>query len=75
MPQISIPVRVLSGSKDPVIPPDIQQRETVSRLANCRLALVSDAGHLLTDEAPEAVGDALRQFLSDLANGVAEQGN
>jgi pimeloyl-ACP methyl ester carboxylesterase len=66
--EVSLPIWIMSGSEDPVIPPNIQQSETAARLANSRLVRLPGAGHLLPDEAPETVEAALRQFLAVLAD-------
>lgn len=66
MGRVEVPVLTLVGSEDKVIPLDVQQRETAVRLANARLEVVPEAGHLLTDEAPQAVDSALRKFLTVL---------
>ncbi|MBC8104681.1 MAG: alpha/beta hydrolase [Cytophagales bacterium] len=62
MDRVAAPVRVLVGAEDPVIPPKVQRREVISRLADARLEVVPDAGHLLPDEVPSIVAAAIRQF-------------
>ncbi len=62
-PKILVPVHVLSGTGDAVLPPDTQQQEVVARLPGATLTPVPDAGHLLPLEAPEVVADWIRAKL------------
>lgn len=64
---IAIPVTVLFGERDPVIAPDVQQRETIAKLANATGQSVPGAGHLLPFEAAQAVTAALETLLTTLA--------
>jgi pimeloyl-ACP methyl ester carboxylesterase len=68
MRDVTVPVCILTGSEDSVISPEVQQSDTARPLANCRLIRIPGAGHLLTDEVPNTVEAALRQFLSTLTD-------
>ena len=63
---VTVPVLIAVGSEDTVIPPDVHRRETAARLTNAQMEIVPQAGHLLTDEAPEAVETLLRRFITSL---------
>ena len=62
-PKILVPVHVLSGTGDAVLPPDTQQREVVTRIPGATLTTVPAAGHLLPLEAPKVVADWIRTKL------------
>lgn len=63
--RIDVPVTILSGTGDTVIPIAVLRREVAGRLAAARVELVSGAGHLLNLEAPLAVADAVRRLVDE----------
>ena len=56
---VSVPVLVLAGERDPVLPPALLEREVVGRLEGARFVVAPGAGHLLPLEAPDAVCGAI----------------
>lgn len=68
--RIDAPTLVISGKKDPIVPP-INAKILATRIPNSELELVPDAGHLLLMEQAERVADRIAQFFgSSDARGV-----
>jgi pimeloyl-ACP methyl ester carboxylesterase len=71
MPGLHVPVLVLFGTMDRMIPPEMG-RLYCEKLPNCHLILVYDAGHEVDADRPEAfvsvVGDFLRRHEAFLVN-------
>ena len=67
MPRIDVPVTVLAGTRDEILPEALLRREVVDRLSDARLIRVPGAGHLLPLEAPDAVAAAVRAAVEALA--------
>ena len=63
---IALPVLVLHGAHDQLIPPS-EAAATASALPNGRLRLIVGAGHLLNLEKPGAFNAAVREYLASLA--------
>jgi pimeloyl-ACP methyl ester carboxylesterase len=62
---LRLPTLVITGRDDHFAPPD--QAEAVQRLVpGARLAVVDDAGHMLTSEQPAAFNAAVEGFLAEL---------
>lgn len=57
------PVLLLAGQRDQMTPPR-QAQKLIAALADKRVLTIPDCGHMLMTEAPDAVLDALRSFLS-----------
>ena len=70
MSKIAVPVLVVAGAEDPVIPEDLLQQEVVNHLKTARLVVVPQVGHLLPIENPQAVTEliqlAIRESSTDL---------
>ena len=64
--KIQVPTLVLCGSEDALTPVELS-REMAAGIANSRLTLVPDCGHLSTLERPESVNVALRRWLAEEA--------
>ena len=62
IPQISVPVQVLSGTLDADIPTAVIEREVMTQLPLARMRLLPGCGHLLPLEAPQAVAQALQDM-------------
>jgi len=64
--QIVCPVQVIWGERDPLPYPDVQARVDVVRRAkpDARTDVIPGAGHWVQYEAPEAVNQALLDFLA-----------
>lgn len=62
MDGVDVPVTVLVGRNDPVMPRPVLQHDVAERVGGT-LAVASDAGHLLPLESPETVARALRTLL------------
>lgn len=63
MDRVAVPVTVMSGTRDPVVPTALQHR-LVSMLPDARLVTVPDAGHLLPIEDPDAVTAAVEDAVA-----------
>jgi pimeloyl-ACP methyl ester carboxylesterase len=62
-PALKMPVLVLFGTRDRVIPPDTG-RIYREKLPNCHLMLVYDAAHALDADRPEAFASVVGDFLT-----------
>ena len=62
MPGLHVPVLVLFGTQDRLIPPEMG-RVYKRRLPNCQLLYVYDAGHAIAADRPEAFAEAVSDFL------------
>lgn len=66
LPSLRIPVRVVYGEQDPILP-DIA--DTVARvkrdLPQTEVTALPGCGHFLQEEAPEAIGELLAAFFAD----------
>lgn len=62
---VSVPVMILGGEQDPVMPPPYQD-ELQAALTNAQITRFSfsGCGHTLAGDAPEALGQALLDFVS-----------
>jgi pimeloyl-ACP methyl ester carboxylesterase len=58
----SVPMLWLAGSHDAVVPVQ-QQAEEAAQARHCRYVEIPGAGHLLPLEQPQAVADALSQWI------------
>jgi pimeloyl-ACP methyl ester carboxylesterase len=69
--EIEIPVLVIHGEEDPVLP--IGRAEAMMEyLPNAEFVGIPRAGHTITDEAPEEVTRAMRDFLDRIYGGTGE---
>jgi pimeloyl-ACP methyl ester carboxylesterase len=62
---IQIPTLVLCGEKDKMMPPKFST-SLRDAIPNAQLSIVENAGHMLQLEQPDAVADAMKQFVDDL---------
>jgi pimeloyl-ACP methyl ester carboxylesterase len=63
LPSIATPTLILVGKHDAITPPDVATRMKVA-IPGSTLIVIADAGHLSTMEQPQAVTEAIREFLS-----------
>ena len=63
MPATKVPVLVLMGTADRLIPPEMG-RHYRELLPNCHVMMVYDAAHALDAERPEAVASVIDDFLA-----------
>ncbi|GGZ26125.1 hydrolase [Streptomyces olivaceoviridis] len=68
---IRVPVAVLAGEHDKVEPPAVLRACLLPYVPHATLTTVPGAGHLLPLEAPEAIADALVDFLATTRGAVA----
>lgn len=67
MPRVQVPMCLIVGTADAVLPPQVHQRELLPCLPeSTTLHLVEGAGHLLPLEAPGEVVQLMRQFMTGL---------
>lgn len=64
LPQIRIPTLVMVGDEDVSTPPSLSE-EIVRKCPTARLQVISDAGHALPLEQPDAFVNALKTFAKD----------
>jgi pimeloyl-ACP methyl ester carboxylesterase len=62
---LRLPTLVITGRDDHFAPPD-KAAEVQHRVAGARLAVIEDAGHMLTSEQPAAFNAAVETFLAEL---------
>ena len=62
---IRCPTLVLCGESDALTPPEVS-RELAAAIPGARLALVPEAGHMLTLEQPRAVAAQLGPWLAEV---------
>ena len=60
--RVNVPVRWLTGTKDPVITADLTDGYA-ERIRDFEVELVDDAGHWIVEQRPELVLDRIRGFL------------
>lgn len=65
LPEIKIPALILCGEDDRMMPPKFSH-SLRDALPNARLLIVGDAGHMAQLEQPNAVAEAMKQFLDAL---------
>jgi uncharacterized protein (TIRG00374 family) len=65
LPSIGVPVLLLADPADQIVPIMTAQR-LAGELPKARLRLISDAGHHLPRRAPDAVTEAITEFLTSL---------
>lgn len=63
--RIGVPTLIIVGDQDVATPP-VKAERIHSRIAGSKLAVISGAGHTSTIEEPEAVNQALVEFLDEL---------
>lgn len=61
LPQIDMPVLVIGGAEDALIPPALQ-RELHENIKGSRLAILPDAGHIAQMETADAMTEELDRF-------------
>ena len=62
LPKISVPVLIVTGDKDQIIPPD-RAKAMAAALKTATLTMVEDAGHMPMLEQSQATTAAIRGFL------------
>ena len=65
LPNLNIPVLILTGDKDQIIPPD-KAKAMAAAITTATLTMVENAGHMPMLEQPEATTTAIRSFLSEV---------
>lgn len=65
LPEINIPVLVLTGDKDQIIPPQKAEKMATS-VPSATLVTIESAGHLPMLEQPQATTLAIRNFLDEV---------
>jgi pimeloyl-ACP methyl ester carboxylesterase len=68
LPEIRVPVMVIHGDCDRLIPPE-NGRVVASRIPGAEFRLIPDAGHILTTDQPEACRQAVMEFFSRFGRG------
>jgi len=64
LPEIKVPALLIVGEKDEISPPD-EMQTIADALPHGKLVVIPDAGHMAPLEQPQAVNDAIRQFLDE----------
>lgn len=63
---IQIPTLVVAGGNDKVDPPARLAEEVVARIANARMVVIPDAGHLSMLQAPDKVAALIKEFVREV---------
>jgi pimeloyl-ACP methyl ester carboxylesterase len=64
LPMLKMPVLVMHGEKDRVLPP-LNGIRLAKRIPGSKLVMIPNAGHMLTSDAPEATMSAVLSFLEE----------
>lgn len=67
LPHQTNPCLLITGSKDLAVPPDVSERAAAQR-PDCRWLNVKGFGHLIHEEAAEAVSQLILSFLEELVS-------
>jgi pimeloyl-ACP methyl ester carboxylesterase len=70
--EVKAPTLVLFGTNDPVVPPETG-RLYVERLPECYYALSYDAGHDIAGDRPEALSEAVSDFVERRGTFIVER--
>jgi 3-oxoadipate enol-lactonase len=65
LPKLNIPVLILTGDKDQIIPTE-KAKAMAASIATATLTIVENAGHMPMLEQPDATTAAIRSFLSEV---------
>jgi pimeloyl-ACP methyl ester carboxylesterase len=69
--RLHMPVLVMHGDKDRVLPP-LNGTRLAARIPGAKLVMIPDAGHMLTSDAPYETMGAILSFLERAENGRRE---
>ena len=63
LPEIDVPVRLLYGERDRILP-DVAKtmRKVAERVPQAELSTLPDCGHFCQEERPDEIGEALARF-------------
>jgi pimeloyl-ACP methyl ester carboxylesterase len=61
--KINLPTLIISGAEDKLTPPDVM-KQMADQIQNSKFVLIEDAGHMTPIENPQAVSEAIKNFLS-----------
>jgi pimeloyl-ACP methyl ester carboxylesterase len=61
--KIILPTLIFSGEEDKLTPPNAM-KDMAEQIQNSKFVLVKNAGHMTPVENPQAVGEAIKNFLS-----------
>jgi haloalkane dehalogenase len=65
LPSLAIPVRIIYGERDRILPDVAQTMARVKRdLPQAEVTALPDCGHFLQEEAPDRIGDELARFFA-----------
>lgn len=64
LPEIDVPLLVVTGEHDTVVPPDLV-RETAAAVPGATAQVIPDVAHLPTAECPRAIAGVLTRFLEE----------
>lgn len=64
MASVTVPVHIISGSKDQALPPDVQTRLVMPYLKNVTFTTMAGVGHLIPWEAPNALVDFIQKKIT-----------
>lgn len=68
LPQFTVPIRIIYGEKDWILPKVKRTMERVQQdLPHANLTSIPDCGHFLQEDKPELLGDLLSDFLNETA--------
>jgi pimeloyl-ACP methyl ester carboxylesterase len=61
--KITLPTLIISGAEDKLTPPEVM-KQMADQIRNSKFVLVEEAGHMTPIENPQAVSEAIKNFLS-----------
>jgi haloalkane dehalogenase len=68
LPSLQMPVRIIYGERDRILPDVARTMERVARdLPQAEVTAIPDCGHFLQEERPDEIGRLLANFLGDPA--------
>jgi 3-oxoadipate enol-lactonase len=66
LPRLKLPVLVMHGEKDRVLPP-LNGRRLAERIPGARLKMIADAGHMIVSDQPEETMHEILSFLGEVS--------
>lgn len=65
-PLVEVPTLVIAGEKDERTTPEVMREQLASRIRGAQFKVISDAGHLVNLDQPEAFNQTVKSFLTRL---------
>jgi len=72
---IRVPTRIITGDADKTVSPGIHSQPLAAALANAKLIMLKDVGHMVQNVAPELVISEIDGMIGDIVDGRAAAAN